>query len=486
VTVSPREVEEDYVRQNTSVNVVYLTIDPKKFENQVEVPETEARTYFDQHKDEFKINELERKVDYIFISYEALQKKVEVSDKELRQEYDRTKTQQTVGATVSQIMFPFNDTNEAEVRQKADEAVKKARGNDKTPAEDFAKLGGKSIGYVKKDAKDTSYKQRVFTLGDVQKDVTDPIKEGNSFDVLKVTEWQRKSLAEAKPELLKQIKDRKARTLASQLATDITKKLSEVKDIKKVAEAFREKLGNPPVDQIVRHTGFFATSDELPEFDIYSRSFTSGAANLTDIGQVGNQISLKDGLAIPQLVAKREPHAPSFDEVKDRVIAKLRKQKASDRARQRANEIAKQATTVDALGNAAKAENLELQKQDDFKRGSILKELERSDQLEGFALSVSAGQVAPQAIKVGEKFVVLGVKERKAADLTKLAKEQDSIRERLLEQRRNQFYQAYLDKIKDRLAADGDIVIYETVFKTVSAGAGGDIRNLLNVTPAEP
>jgi len=489
VTVTPREVEEDYVRQNTSVNLVYLILDPKKFEDQVEVTDAEARDYFEKHRDELKIVELERKVDYIFVPFEALEKKVQVTDEELRQEYDRTKTQQTVGATVSQIVFPFNETNEAEVRQKADGVVKKARGDEttpeKTPGEDFAKLGGKSIGYVKKDSKDTSYKQRVFTLVESKKDVTDPLREDDAFYVLKVTQWKRKTLAEARPDLLKQIRERKARTEASTLATDIKKRFEETKDIRKVAEEFRQRLGNPPVEDMIRHTGFFATSDQLPEFDVYSSSFTSGAANLIEKGQVGNQIYLKDGLAIPQLADKREPHAPEFDEVKDRVLARLRKQKATERARQRADQLAKQALTVAELEKLAKAEKLELKQQDDFKAGSIPTDLERSEQLEGFAFNTSAGQVAQQAIKVGEKFIVLGVKERKAADLTKLAQEQDDKRKQLLDQRRTQFFQAYMEALKDKWAAEGRIIVYQNVFNTVAAGAGGDIRNLLNVTPTQ-
>ncbi|MCS6804986.1 MAG: SurA N-terminal domain-containing protein [Acidobacteriota bacterium] len=484
ITVTPREVEEDFVRQNTSVNLSYVVIEPKKYEAEVSVSEAEAKSYFDQHKDEFKITEVERKVDYIYIAYDALKPSVSVTEDEIKQEYEFTKSQQTIGATVSQIVFPFNETNEAQVRQKADEVVKKARGDEKTPAEDFAKLGGKSIGYVKKDSKDTSYKQRVFTLVDAKKDVTEPIKEGNAFYVMKVTRWDRKSLAQARPELLQQLRDRKARTEASKLATEITKKLQEVKDIRKVAEEFRSRLGNLPLDQIVKQTGFFATSTQLPEFDIYSSSFTSSASNLNDIGQVGNQITLKDGIAIPQLAAKRDPHEPSFEEVKDRVIEKLRKQKAAERARQRANELAQQVNSVQALQKAAAAEKLELKTQDDFKRGSILQELEQSDQLEGFAFSVEVGKTAPQAIKVGEKYVLLGVTAKKAADLTKLAEEQDATRKRLLDQRRNQLYQAYLKQIKDKLASEGKIIVYQKVFDTIAAGAGGDIRDILNINPA--
>ncbi len=485
VTVTSQEVEQDYVRQNTSVDLTYLVLDPKKFEDRVSVSESEAKSYFDQHKDEFKINELERRVDYIYIPFEALEKKVTVTDEEIQQEYDRTKTQQTVGATISQIVFPFNDTNEAEVRQKADGVVKKARGDDNTPAEDFVQLGGKNIGYVKKDPKDTSYKQRVFSLATANKDVTDPIKEGDSFYVLKATQWRRKPLAEARGELLKQIRERKARTEATTLAGDIKKKLEETKDIRKAAEQFRQRLGNPPLDQIVRQTGFFATSDQLPEFETYSASFTSAASNLTEKGQVGNQVYLKDGLAILQLADKRDPHMPEFDEVKDRVIARLRKQEAEEQARQRANELIKQATSANDLSRIAKSEGLESQEFKEFKRGSILKDLEQSDQVEGFAFNVETGKVAPQAIKVGEKFVLLGVTSRQEADLTKLATEQETNRQRLLDQRRNQFYQAYLQKIKDRLAEEGRIIVYQKVFDTISAG-GGDIRDLLNVTPTAP
>lgn len=486
VTVTPREVEEDYVRQNTSVNLVYVVLEPKNFEAQVDVTEAEAREYFEKHREDFKIKEQERKVDYVFVSYKALERQVRVTDEELKQEYERTKTQHTVGATVSQLVFPFNETNEAEVRQRADEAVKKARGDEKTPAEDFAKLGGKSIGYVKKDAQDTSYKQRVFLLSESQKDVTDPIREKDAFYVLKVTSWKRKSLAEVRPELLNQIRERKARSEASTLAAEIKKRVDETKNLRQVAGEFRARLGNLPLDQIIRHTGFFATADQLPEFDTYASSFVNGTAQLKEKGQVGNQIYLKDGLAIPQLVDTRQPHDPRFEEVKDRVLARLRQQKARDRARQRAEQIARQTATVADLEKVAKSEKLELKKQEDFKRGSLLTDLERSDQLEGFAFHTSVGRVAQHAIKVGEKFVILGVTKRQAADLTKLAQEQDDIRKRLLDQRRVQLYQAYLDALKERWAAQGRIVIYEDVLKSISGGEEGDLRDLFNITPAQP
>jgi peptidyl-prolyl cis-trans isomerase D len=491
VTVTPREIEEEFTRDNTSVTIAYVVIDPKDLEKEIEVSDQEARTYFGQHKDEFKIVELERQVEYLFIPFGQLEKTVKVADKEIQQEYEQTEFQQRVGASVSQIVLPFNENNEAEVRQKADDLVKRARGEEAAegqpakPAEDFAKLGGKSIGSVTKDAKDTSYKQRVFTLAKTQKEVTEPIREKDAFYVLKVDRWKLKSLAEARPELLKQIRERKARTEAATLADDVKKKFDEVKDIRQVAEEFSKRL-NLSADEMIRRTGFFATSDQLPEFDAYSSSFTSSVANLDQPKQIGDKIFLKDGYAIPQLLAKREPQAPQFDEVKDRVIAKIRKTKAADLARQRAQKIIEQATTVDALAKAAKAENLKLETQEDFKWGSVPKDLQRSEQLEGFALTLPANQVAKHAIKVGDKFAVAGVKARKDPDMTKLDdKERKAIRERLLSQRQNEFFQAYINDVKDKLATEGRIIVYDEVFKTVSSGAGLNPADFLKFNPQQ-
>lgn len=484
VTVTPQEIERAYVRQNTSVDVVYLILDPRDLEDEVDVSEEEARQYFNEHRDEFEITETERKVDYLFIPYEPLQKTVKVTDDEIKREYERTKNQYTVGAWASQIVFPFNETNEAAVRQKADAIVKRARGGENKPPEDFAALGGKRIGYVKKDPKDTSYRQRIFFLRDDQKNVTDPIREDDAFYVLKVHRWKRKSLATVRRELVRRLRERKARTEANRLAQEIKKRLDETKDLQKVAEEFRQQLGNPPLDQLVRHTGFFAPSDRLPEFGTYSASFTSACANLNEIGEVGNRIFLKDGLAIPQLRAKREPHKPEFDEVKDRVIARLRSEKAERVARQRAQQIIDRAHTVSALRRLARARRWDLKTQRDFKRGSILSDLQHSEQLEGFAFRLAPNHVAPQPLKVGDKFVVLGVTGRREADLTKLAEQEDDLRQQLLNQRRAQFYQAYLERIKDRLASEGRIIIYKDVFDTFTATGGADIRKLLNVTPA--
>jgi peptidyl-prolyl cis-trans isomerase D len=470
VDLSPREVEDDYARTNTSLKLAYVVLKSKDFQDQVKVDEAEARAYFDQHKEEFAIKEIERQVDYVRIPMDRLA--VTISDKELQEEYDRTKSDQTLGATVSQIELPFVADNEDDVRKRAEDLVKRARGDEKTPAEEFAKLGAKSIGTVKKDSKDTSYKQRVFNLTDAQKDVAEPIREEGKFYVLKATSWKRKTLSEAKADLTKKIRERKQRDEASNVADEIKKKIEEVKDIRKVAEEFSKKLGNLPVDKLVQRTGFFAASDDLEEFGSYSSSFTSSASSLEEVGAVGSKIYLEDGYAVPQLVAKREPHPAQFDEVKDRVIKKLKATKADEMTKQTAQKLIADSPNVDALKRAAKTAKLDAKTHDDFKWGSTLTDLERSEELDGFAFNLDANRVCSRPIKIGDDLVVFGVSERKNPDLTKLAAERDSIRERLLSTKRDRFFRSYLETVRKKLETEGRITVHQEVADAVFDSSG--------------
>lgn len=461
--VSPREIEDEYIRTNTSVKLVYAIIKPKDLLDRVTADETEARSYFNDHKEEFLIKEIERQVDYLRIPLDKMA--VTVSEQELKEEYDKLKSDYTLGAWVSQIELPFTETNENDVRKKADDIVKRARGDDKTPAEDFSALGGKSIGYVKKDSKDTSYKQRVFTLFDSQKDVTEPIREekDKKFYILKVTRWDRKPLSRVREDVMKKVRERKQRDAASALADDIKKRLDEIKDLRKVAEEFRAKLGNLPVDQLVRRTDFFATGEELPEFGDYSSSFTSSAASLDEIGQVSSKIYLSDGYALAQLVAKREPHPPQFEEVRTRVVRAVKLKKARDLARQQAERLIALSPTPAALKKNAAALKLEVKTQDEFKVGTWLPDLDSSKELEGLALTLEAQKVCPRPVTVGDAVVVFGVTERKQPDMTKLASERESIRDRLLSSKRDRFFRDYLEKLKKKLTDEGRIVIHQDV-----------------------
>jgi peptidyl-prolyl cis-trans isomerase D len=473
--ISPREIEEEFLRENTSVDLVYVVIRPDAWRAEISVSESEARAYFERHRSEFSIREIERQVEYFHIPMARLP--VTISESEIRDEYERSLSEYTLGADVSQIELPFTEQNEADVRRRAEELVKRARGDEKTPAEDFRKLGGTRIGFVKKDPKDTSYRQRVFSLGPAQKDVTDPIREEGKFYILKVTRWQRKALADVRAELVRRLRERKQRDEAARLADEIKKRLDEVKDMRRVATEFAPKLGGLPVEELIRRTGFFAAGEELPEFGAYSSGFTSAASELEEIGQIGSKIYLSDGYAIPRLIAKREPkEKPNFDEVRDRVIRKLQEQKAIERARQVAEQMIARSPTVEALRQAAAAQKLEVKTQEGFKRGSFLPELERSEQLEGMAFALDVSRVAPRPVRIGKNFVVFGVTKRSDPDRTKLESERAALRDRLLSTKRDQFYRAYLETLREKMIADGRIRIHQDVIEAIFSGMTGSAR----------
>jgi hypothetical protein len=69
------------------------------------------------------------------------------------------------------------------------------------------------------------------------------------------------------------------------------------------------------------------------------------------------------------------------------------------------------------------------------------------------ALDLKEGEVAKVPIKVGVSYLIFAATKRTEPDLTKLATERDSIRQRLLGDRQGQVYDAYLRAARPRASA---------------------------------
>lgn len=484
LTVSDREVEDDYRRTNTTMKPTYVLVAPKL--DEVAAPtDDELRAYFESHRGDFRIAETQRKVAYVFVNQDALAKTLSVPDDELRQDYDPKKYASAV--KVAQIVFnvPTPD-KDAEIRKKAEEIASRARGGgDAQPAEDFAELArqnsedkataaaGGDAGFIEKASlKPGDPRERLFAIEPGQ--MTSALKVGNAYVVYKVLERREKSFEDAREELLTAARQRKAYSRGVEIAQQAEEKLGASKNAQGVATELNASLGAPadaPV-VVVRETGFLQPGDSIPDVGA-NPQFDAEVAELKEVGDVGGTVGVTGGFAVPILAEKREPHDAAFDEARDRVVAAWRQDRARQRAREIADQLA-QATSAEDLKTKSSALGLTAKTQENFKAGGALPELQASELVDSVLLGLAANSVSKAPIELPAGWVVLASGERTEPDMGDAFNGQkDSIRERLIATKQGQLYGEYMKNVRKQLEEAGEIAIYnETIDRAFDLDLG--------------
>lgn len=476
VRVSEDEVREDFRRRNTAFDLLYVPVTADKLAAKINPSDADLRTYYDARKTDFRILEEQKKIRYVFIDQTKVGEKIEISDADLQSEYDQLSPEnKQAGVRVQQIVLRVArpDLDET-VRAKADDLVKKARGEDgNASADEFAELargnsedpataknGGLLAGVVRKNAnKPDDPLQTALTM--TEGAVSEPIKYGNSYYILRRGEAVPKSFEDARQELLVSLRNRRSYAVAAQLAARVAERLKETKDVAKVAAEFAAEANMNPAE-MVRETGFVKPGDTVPEIGS-SPQFEEAIKPLANANDVGERVSIKGGFAVPLLVEKREPRIPDFEEVREQVVERVREEQAKARLEQTARDIINGAPAPGGLKAAAERAGLATETLNDYKLGSPLGEVGTGPALDEAILNLQAGAVTPNPIKVGNNWVVVGVTKRTDADLAEFTKQRDQLTETALGTRRSQVFEDYISAIQQRMQRDGEIEIHDDV-----------------------
>jgi peptidyl-prolyl cis-trans isomerase D len=483
--VSPQEVEEDYRRSNTSYTFRWVEVEAEKFRPQVTVNDQDLRSYFEQNKSNFHIATEQRKAQYIFIDQAKAGEAVQISDDELKNEFKPESSIKQVRVSQIVLSAPAKaaktaETGEApadDLQKKADEIAKRAKGGDGKPPEDFAKLAreasedaktkasGGDLGYIDKDAKRESDDplNRVFTMA--KDDVSSPIRKGDKFYILKVTDRKLPSFEEAKPDLLKDARSRKGYTKGVEIADEALNRLKETKNPQAVVEEINKKYGIQIAS--VKETPYFTKGESIPDLGSYS-DIDTALFDMQNVGDISDRLNVNKGFAVAQYTDRREPHDPTFEEVKTKVEDKYRQVKAADMALEQARKVA-QAATPEAMKAAGDAIKMRTDERAGMKAGDSIGPLINEGQREPI-YKLKAGEVWREPIKLddGEKYIVVAAVSRKDADMGEaFQKERKSIEDKLLQTKRGDMYQAHLDATKEQLTKAGKIAVYQETINTV-------------------
>lgn len=487
--VSDRDIEERFKKDNTRIELVYATVDLDKVRSKYTPTEAELQAYYNQHKDQYKATAPTRKVEYVFVASKDAEKLVTISDSELKAKYDTNKQYEKRVSIIRVDRLSPTDTEA--VNAKMAELAKRAKGEG-VPQEDFAalakgnsmdpsKTNGGDIGWIKKDPNRTGdWKQRVYTSDLEVGKVDGPFSEGNSQYLLKVTDQREVPFEQMKPTLLATAKNNGSVQKASELAQKVYEKATEVKDLLKGAEEVAKDLKVSPA-AMIKTTPFFKDGDSLPELgDSKSRANNPAFENAVQElkkGEIGTPVSIPGGYAVPRVLELLEGGAElSFDQARNMVEEGLRREKEPDLAKSRANELAKQATNAADLERLLKAENLTVKKDTNFNTyqwpGASGGGLQAQNQASALMLTLKEGEVCRTPVKVGASYLVFAAVKRTDADLTRLAAEKETLRQTIIGERQNVFFDTFIKNARKRYEAEGKIKVYQDRIDKFFASSG--------------
>jgi peptidyl-prolyl cis-trans isomerase D len=483
IKVPENEVREDFMRTHSTFDVSYAVLSTDKLAEKIQPSDDELKSYYEQHKTDFRILEPQKKIRYIYIDQAKSGDKLQITDKDLHAEFDSMPPEsKEAGVKVQQILLKVARKDlDKQVEQKAKDLIAKAaaasrdtgekvfadlaRGNSEDPA--TANSGGFLAKPHKKNPNkiDGLYDRTV----DMQPgDVSDiPIKYGGNWYILRRGDSVPKTFDEAKPELLASLRNRKGYVAAAKLAERAQARLKELKDPQKVAQELAADANMQPAE-MVKETPFIKPGDDVPGIGS-SQQFEAVIAPLNNANDVGDRTGVKGGFAIPMLVEKKEPRIPEFADVKADVAKTVKQQRAKEQLEQKAKDIAASLNSAADVKAAVEKAGFEVVNDESYKLGTPLGKAGTSPALDEAVYALKTGEVTKNPIKIGETYVVVGVTNRHEADLAEFAKQKDQLTQTMLTGRQSQVYEDYIGAVQQRMKQEGKIKVYQDVIASLEA-----------------
>jgi len=448
LSVPDKELEQEYRRRNDKVKLAVVSFVADKFRSQVNTTDQEVASYFEGHKNDFKIPE-KRKIKFLLIDVDALRAKVVVPEADIRRAYDDNIDQYSTPEQIraSHILLKTEGKDDATVKAKIDDILKQAKaGADfgelakKYSEDDSNAKNGGDLDYFGRGKMVPEFDAVAFTLQPGQ--ISDVVKTQFGYHIIKLTDKKTgttRPFAELRQQLADQLAYERAQTQAAELSASLEKQISKPADLDKVAKA---------QGLTVQESGFFARDEPIlglgPSPEAASRAFEM------KVGDVSPALRASRGLAFITPLAKQDPYVPKLDEVKERVRDEVIKQKARDLSREKAAELAAKLKTAPDFEKAAKAAGVEVKTTELIARDAPIPDLGAAPAVEDAAFKMAVGSTS-DPIAVDNGTAVIKVVEKQEVSPSDYALARDKFREELLTDRRNRFFGAYMLKAKQRM-----------------------------------
>jgi peptidyl-prolyl cis-trans isomerase D len=461
VRVSDTEVEQEYRKKNEKVKLELALFTTNNFRAGIQPSDAELAAQFNAHTDTYKMPE-KRGVRFLSIDAQSLKAKMPVTGAEVEARYQQNLSTYSLPEQIraSHVLIKSDGKDpvkDAAAKKIAEDVLAKAKaGADfaalaKQYSEDDSKTKGGDLDYFGRGRMVKEFEDAAFALKPGE--ISGVVKSQFGYHVIKLTDHKAPStrpLADVRPQVEDQIRLEKAQAEVTKITDEIAASIKKPADLDTVARARGLAVGD---------SGLFSREEPLAGLG-FAPTVSAEAFTLA-VGQVSGAIHTDSGTVFIALTQIKPPYVPKLDEVKDKVREDVIKSKALDLAKAKAVALS-QTTGKGNFAAAAKAAGVEIKTTDAIARDTAYPEVGVNGALDDAVFALPANAVS-QPITTDTAIVVAHVIEKQDATAAGLATERDTLREQMLQDRRQQFFAAYMAKAQKTLT----IRMHEEVVKTL-------------------
>jgi peptidyl-prolyl cis-trans isomerase D len=473
VTVSSRDVREEFLRRNEKVKIDYALVRPSDLTAKIKPSQSDLEAWYNAHKSQYQVPE-KRAANYVMLDLSLLQKNTTIPNAELLAYYnknideykvpDRVNVQHilfmTIGKTTAEI---------ADIKKKAEMVLEKIQ-----HGADFSKMakeysqdpgskdkGGK-LGWILKGQTVPQFQKVAFSLP-VGK-VSGLVRTQYGFHIIKVLGKETahtKSFAEVHDQILQAM-------LTAEVAREERQIFDRMASI--VRNSSRQSLSEvvaslgPQVkpDLVIGQIAPVSVTDTIPGMGdstaVRDTLFSQG------IGQLSLPIQTPRGDLILDVSQIVPTHQGTLAEVQTQVTSDY---VAAESAKLAQNEAATLAASVKQgkkLDQAAKALGLTAQSAD-FSRTGNVSGLPAAQLLKAFHAPVGQAE-GPQ--KIGNDWIVYTVSAHEEPSDADFERQKSTIEQELLSDAKDNAFEAFRRALEQRMKREGKLTINEANLKQLT------------------
>ena len=477
-SVSDREIRQEFEKRNAKVKFQYAVIREADLRKGIHPAESELKAFYERNKPTYNNSIPEkRKIAYVLLDSSKLAAETQVTPEDLRSYYDQHRDEYRVPEQVNvrHILVKTPPAGaDGKVDQKAmDDAKAKAEGILKqlkagAKFEDLAKRNsddpgsaknGGSLGWIGRGHTVPEFEKLAFSLP--KGGTSELVKSSYGFHIIHVDDKQDahvKSLDEVKAQIEPLIKQQKATRAAEAQANAL---LTQARN-----NGLEQAAGAKGLQMIT--ADFFSRNESLPGIgsspQFADAVFGEGEKSPPDMVQV------QSGFVIFKLLAVKPPATPTFEEIHARVEQEFQNERANQLLRQKTQELSDRAKAEHDLKKAAKELGATLKTSDFVLPSGQVPDVGSMTGPAAVAFTLKPGEISGP-INSGATGAVLQVLEKQEPTADEFAQKKDEIRDSLVQQKQGELFGLFVNNLRQQMEKSGKIKINEEEMKGLSRGA---------------
>src|SRR5712671_1070241 len=467
ISVGPAELQDEFRFKNEKVKLDYALIKPEDLEGKISPDEAEIRAAYEKNKSKYQVPE-RRVARYALVDVNQIRQSVQISDDILKLQYQANIQQYQAPnrVHVEHILFMTvgkPDAEVEEIKKKAEDVLKQVKKGGKF--EDLAKKysedpgskdKGGDLSWIAQGQTVPEFEKIAFSLNPGQ--VSDLVKTQYGFHIIKVLE---KETAHTKP--FEEVKD----SLRPRLLLDqAEKQASDTADQLSAALRQSPKLS---LDDLAKQFHLTLSETRLvsatdPLLELANSQEARDAIFRLKPDEVNLPVRTDRGYVVLSVKSVQAAHLGSLEEVRERVITDLKRQKSTELAKNKAEELIKRVKADEKFDAAARSLGLEPKTSDPIARDGSIPGAASGKQVSA-AFNLKSGDVAAP-LNLGQNWLVYRVAEKTEANPADFDKQKKQLTEELLQSKRSLAFEAFQTALDNRLKQEGKLKLMPEKLKS--------------------